>query len=221
VLFPEAQAASLGDLSKVDGIGRRISCLCMLSHAVYQSELADYLIAQIRRWQDVTTDMSKCREHLIPRLDRETYERTDGAERVAKTKLDNAEWDLETPARLEKAIADARSLLAGEMNEADDRLAKAQAALAEADPKTPELEKRVRDAVSAQAFVKRRGEGRIARAEADLKAAETRKPEFENAATEARKLYSEAEKAASSPKYHWKKKNEVLDKAEKACRFAG
>ena len=88
-LFPGAPATTLAGLPKLDGIGQRIGCLCLLSRAVYKNELADFMIARVHQWQDVNADMSKCQDDLIPAHDRLAYFSMKKPEDEAKIDLDD------------------------------------------------------------------------------------------------------------------------------------
>jgi hypothetical protein len=68
VMFPNATVRRLADLPRMDGIGTRVGCLCMLSFATYQHELADFLILNVNRWQRRTITIDNCKEDMIPTL---------------------------------------------------------------------------------------------------------------------------------------------------------
>ena len=67
VLFPNIPVKSLADLARLDRIGTRVACLCMLSHAVYQNEVADFLIVNVNKWQRRRSiALDDCKEDMVP-----------------------------------------------------------------------------------------------------------------------------------------------------------
>jgi len=73
-LYPTARPAKLADLPHLEGIGPRIGCLCMLSYVTTKSELADFFIDTLDKWQKQNIDKRQkqnidqlaCRRDLIP-----------------------------------------------------------------------------------------------------------------------------------------------------------
>jgi hypothetical protein len=198
VLFPSAQAKSLAELPKVSGIGARIGCLCMLSHAVYKNELADFLIERINKWQDVKTDMSKCRDDLIPKREKEAFEQTHELEKQADVYAWDVEAGLNAIAELEKRLAEARIGYPKMVEEIALTLESAEAALKAGDPQKTELEKAVADARIKLAMAKAEAKSKLERMEANL----------------------EAEKAAFA-RNNWNNKQSALEAAAKSCRVGG
>jgi hypothetical protein len=66
VLFPAAPIKKLADLPQMDGIGTRIGCLCMLSYVIYENELADFLVANVNKWQRRVVARNDCKSDMIP-----------------------------------------------------------------------------------------------------------------------------------------------------------
>ena len=221
VLFPSAQAARLADLSALDGIGTRISCLCMLSHVVYQNELADFLIARIHKWQDVKANMSKCRDDLIPAREKATFEATRDAYSDAELKYDGPAAELDVFAQFETSLEKARSDHAEKVEDAARKLESAQSALEKADPKTPDMEKAIADALKALAEAKAEAKSVIGGMEAVLEEAKPRLPELTRARDEAREVLDKARDAAFSPRMNMERKEHELKSAAAACHFKG
>ena len=73
----------------------------MLSHAVYQNELADFLVDRINKWQNSSawlntqSDLTECRKDFIPQREEETYKETKTAEEDAKRNLERAEFEVD------------------------------------------------------------------------------------------------------------------------------
>jgi len=65
-LYPTAHAVRLADLPRLEGIGARIGCLCMLSYVTSKNELADFFIDRLDKWQKRNIDKQACRRDLIP-----------------------------------------------------------------------------------------------------------------------------------------------------------
>ena len=67
LLFPSTSIENLGALARVDRIGPRIACLCVLSHVIYENELADFFIANVnKRQRSSPTALDKCKEDMVP-----------------------------------------------------------------------------------------------------------------------------------------------------------
>jgi hypothetical protein len=67
VLFPSTPIRNLGDLARLDHIGPRIACLCMLSHAIYENEVADFLIVNVNKWQQRRSiALDGCKQDMVP-----------------------------------------------------------------------------------------------------------------------------------------------------------
>lgn len=222
-LFPSTPMKRLSQLPEMDGIGTRVSCLCMLSHAVYQNELADFLVDRINKWQNsnrwlnTNDDLTACRKDLIPQREEVTFLKTKAEEENAKVNFDEAESKLKDANG--DALAEARAELARINEEANKLVADAEKALATADEKTPELEKAVRDAHNAFSNDRRLGERRVKRAEDRLKALEPERSQIETSFEMARENYSKARDAASEPKYSWEDKNRKLALRAPQCKF--
>lgn len=222
---PAAQVKRLAELPDLSSIGTRISCLCMLSHAVYQNELADFLVDRINKWQNSSAwlntqnDLTECRKDFIPQREEETYRKTKMAEDTLRSEFEEAERRVKSVNG--EAIDIARAELTEVTEKAARELAAAEAALAAADPKTPELEQAVSEARRALARTTARAERRLTAAEGNFRVLQSEKPEYERVFELAKENFSKAREEASSPKYSWKKKNGKLKTAAQACRFPG
>jgi hypothetical protein len=62
LLFPDTRIENLRALARSD----RIACLCMLSHAIYENELADFFIANVNKWQRRSITLDACKKDMIP-----------------------------------------------------------------------------------------------------------------------------------------------------------
>lgn len=220
-LFPDTRAASLVQLPKLGGIGERIGCLCMLSRAVYQYELADFLIARIHGWQDAKASMSKCQKDLIPEHEKLTYEWTKKAEDLAKGEFETAERAFNEVKELEQDLEDARAGNTNATKAAARRLESALGALEAADPRTPRLEKAVTDALKALATAKTRVKNEVARLEAAVAEAKPKVPALTKVRDEARAVFEQARGAAYAPAANWEKKERFLNSAARLCRVSG
>lgn len=218
-LFPGAQATKLESLPKLTGIGPRIGCLCLLSHAVYKNELADFLVSRINDWQDVTADVSKCQNDLIPARETEEYDSTKKAEEDANDKLVRAENAVNEIDNLRKRLEQATTRNQSRIDEARRRSDAAEARLS-TDESTPELQKEMAEARRRLRSVEASAKAEIAGLEKRIEDRESKTAELEKARNEAQAEHRKAVRAASRPKSNWEDKTEFLNSKAPACGLA-
>jgi hypothetical protein len=221
-LFPdERPTTTLAALPKLDGIGKRIGCLCMLSRAVYKNELADFMIARVHKWHDVNADMSKCREDLIPVHDKLTYDSTQKAEREAQQEFNAAQRAFNLLKELEESLPLERERYAAWIKDIERMLEAAETQAQDAGLPRAEIEKAMADAGTSLAEIRAMAKIEVERIEAQIAEEKPKAPALKKAFEEAQTELTHAQQVASRPEANWVQKNSDLKSAAKLCRVDG